>query len=480
MISGTKGSFTQINQTIDSISNRVGTAEGDINSLELTATGLTNRISNAEGNVSTLQNTATSLTNRISNAEGDINSLELTSSDLTLKFENPGSQNLLYNSGFIDGGEAWLETKGSPVNAIRYSSSYSDMPSGCATLLKLDVGISNSLAQTIDKGFSREQRTFTVSGYIRNTATGLGTTSPYAGVEMMVEFTDSTYQYFALVPQTRFNYGWEKFAKTVTVAKEPKKITINIVARDMIDGVLFVSSLMVEEGRVARQWSNNGNEAYATTHRFTKEGYFIYDSNGSEIVSITKGIANEQNIGRVDNVESGFPMKIPFNIGTEVSQITQAKLKWDISKFRTYSKGAASGGGTRTTPSGGAGTTGTRWGTTGIAVGTSGTTASAGLPHNHTVSLDDLAHNHSTPAHTHSLDITHEHAPVYGILEPNIVDYVFTVWVDGALRATLNAQRGEVDLSAWITTSGWHEISLQVNNLMRIDANLFLKTYIRR
>ena len=183
---------------------------------------------------------------------------------------------------------------------------------------------------------------------------------------------------------------------------------------------------------------------------------------------------------------------------TEVSQIKQAKLKWDISKFRTYSKGAASGGGTKTTPSGGGSTSGSGGSSTisvkdwtqGLAASTSNATVTSsnlGQPHYHTVSTANLghrhdipSHTHTTPSHSHSVDITHDHAPVFGILEQDIVDYVFTVYVDGVLRATLNAQRGEVDLSAWITTSGWHEIRLQVNNLMRIDANLFLKTYIRR
>ena len=213
-----------------------------------------------------------------------------------------------------------------------------------------------------------------------------------------------------------------------------------------------------------------------TTHSFTADGYVLKDNNGEALMT-PNGVANEQNIGRVDNVESGFPMKIPFNIGTEVSQIKQAKLKWDISKFRTYSKGAASGGGSTSGPS-----SRSTAENSGPEAFVSNTQTELSYPnegnHYHRITAEQMAHSHGM-AHTHTTP-NHAHDPVYGILEPNIVDYVFTVYVDGVLRATMNAQRGEVDLSAWITTSGWHEIRLQVNNLMRIDANLFLKTYIRR
>ena len=241
-------------------------------------------------------------------------------------------------------------------------------------------------------------------------------------------------------------------------------VTANSNFKVLLDGSVETTGASISGGR----------------HVLNSSGFTLRDSNNNIIVSSANGVANEQNIGRADNVESGYPMKLPFHIGEEVNQIVQAKLKWDISPFRTYSKGAASGGGTKTTPSGGAGTTGTRWGATGIAVGTSGTTASAGLPHNHTVSLDDLSHNHSTPSHTHSMDITHEHAPVFGILEASVASNWFSIYVDGVLRTSVEAQRGEVDLSAWITTSGWHTIELRVTSMKRIDANLFLKTYIRR
>lgn len=222
----------------------------------------------------------------------------------------------------------------------------------------------------------------------------------------------------------------------------------------------------------------------ATTHTLTSSGYTLKDSAGSALIT-PNGTANEQNIGRVDNIENGYPMKIPFHIGSEVSQITQAKLKWDISKFRTYSKGAKSGGGS-TSGSGGS-TTQTvgvfDW-TQGLAASTSTatiTSSNLGQPHYHTTLTSNLSHRHrvTVPSHTHTTP-NHSHDPEFGILEQDTSDNVFTVWVDGVQRASLNAQRGEVDLSSWVTTSGWHVIEVRTSTLKRIDANLFLKTYNRR
>lgn len=283
------------------------------------------------------------------------------------------------------------------------------------------------------------------------------------------------------IVSTDTTYRRYKLTFTSTSSGDNVKVLIGRTSAPNTDAGFVLKNVQLEEGNKATAFKNAENEIKALTHKFDASGYQVLDSNGNEIMSLSKGIANEQNIGRVDNVESGYRMRIPFHIGIEVSQIVQAILKWDVSKFRTYSKGAASGGGTKTTPSGGAGTTGIRWGATGVAVGTTGYTVNSfGSPHSHQVYLDDLSHNHSTPAHTHSMDITHSHDPVFGILEQNISDNIIEIYVDGVYRTSVNASQGEVDLSTWITTSGWHRLELASVTLKRIDANLFLKTYIRR
>lgn len=214
----------------------------------------------------------------------------------------------------------------------------------------------------------------------------------------------------------------------------------------------------------------------ATTHSLTETGYFLKDSNG-EMLLTPNGVANEQNLGRADNIEDGYPMLLPFHIGTEVSQITQAVLKWDITKFRTYSKGAASGGGSTSGPSSHSTTGAKNWGANYVYTSYD---VAVEARHLHTVLMSEFDHSHNM-AHTHTIS-SHVHPPEFGILETPVNDNTTYIDIDGVHRATISIARGEIDLSAWITTNGWHSISLRTppGVLKRIDANLFLKTYIRR
>lgn len=314
-------------------------------------------------------------------------------------------------------------------------------------------------------------------------------TNPYDYIREVLK--DTTYS----------DTAYEKLTYTFTTEADEDRCFLRIDNEGSTDGVMRYVYFMawLEEGNKETPWKPNHDEIQAVSHRFDATGYYMLDSNGAEIMSLSKGVANEQNIGRVDNVESGFPMKIPFHIGSEVSQITQAVLKWDMSQFRTYSKGAAEISSVRTTPSGGGSTSGSGGSSTvsvkdwtqGLAASTSNatiTSSNLGQPHYHTVSTANLGHSHdipshthSTPSHSHSVDITHDHAPVFGILETGItVDYTVGIEIDGVYRAQPSGTRGIIDLSAWITTNGWHEIRLYVNGIKRLDANLFLKTYIRR
>ncbi|MCM3396778.1 gp58-like family protein [Oceanobacillus profundus] len=59
--------FSSINQTVDSISTRLGNSEGNISSLQQTSSSFATRIGNAEGNISSLTQTAQGLQTQVSN-----------------------------------------------------------------------------------------------------------------------------------------------------------------------------------------------------------------------------------------------------------------------------------------------------------------------------------------------------------------------------------------------------------------------------
>src|SRR5690625_3696022 len=64
--------FSVITQTIDSITTRVGDAEGNITTLQQTSVSLAGRLTDAEGNITTLTATVSGLQTTVSNIEGEI------------------------------------------------------------------------------------------------------------------------------------------------------------------------------------------------------------------------------------------------------------------------------------------------------------------------------------------------------------------------------------------------------------------------
>lgn len=254
---------------------------------------------------------------------------------------------------------------------------------------------------------------------------------------------------------------------------------------------------------------------------------------GATLIDMAYGVANSDNLSFTDNVQSGYPLRMPFNIDSSVSLITKVLLKYTVDKFRTYSDGASSGGSYSSTSASGGGnsltsasgggeslTSGSGGGTTtsssasqaNVSVLSSGggtTSSSGGTTHvhgtpdhihsllivNHTHGVTILSHAHgvtipshmhavSIPSHEHSFSISsHTHSLNFGIMETPITDYAIDIYVDGTLRQSIindiaNIQ-GIIDLTAWITTVGWHTIELRSTTLKRISAQINIKSYIR-
>jgi predicted nucleic acid-binding Zn-ribbon protein len=88
--------FSTLEQTVNGITTRVGTAEGNISTLQQTASGLASRITNTEGDISTLTQTAQGLQKRVSDAEGNITSVTQIATGLQSRMTNAeGSINTL-------------------------------------------------------------------------------------------------------------------------------------------------------------------------------------------------------------------------------------------------------------------------------------------------------------------------------------------------------------------------------------------------
>lgn len=270
-----------------------------------------------------------------------------------------------------------------------------------------------------------------------------------------------------------------------------------------------------------------------------KYGLQLFNKTGDSVVLDEDGIIQTDTIQEADNVDSTHALKLKFYIDDGVISIRNIKLNFSLEAFRAYSTGASSGGGS--TSGSGGGSTNYYLSSGGLNFGSysfdyspvksngshsHGNTGSAGS-HSHTspnhlhafwdtdtwmdgtnksasdntlnasVTIDSGGdhyhatssgghHEHAiydfyltTPNHTHSVP-SHTHGISYGIFESASSATGVTIKVDGLTRDSTGytTDQANLDLTTWITTSGWHTIELTSTTLGRINASLYLKSFV--
>lgn len=107
--------------------------------------------------------------------------------------------------------------------------------------------------------------------------------------------------------------------------------------------------------------------------------------------------------------------------------------------------------------------------------------------HSHVFETSDHTHRVSTPEHAHDLTLgDHTHEIVYGIYEGGTASKV-TLKVDGNAVPESALTGSEIDIVAYlakdedgkITRGAWHEIEIVPDRLTRIEANLFVQTFVQ-
>lgn len=113
-------------------------------------------------------------------------------------------------------------------------------------------------------------------------------------------------------------------------------------------------------------------------------------------------------------------------------------------------------------------------------------TASIG-GHSHSVTIPDHTHTISLEAHTHEVTLNdHTHGIVYGIYEGEQAGSL-TLRVDGTEIPSEAISGDEMDIVAWLSKDDegkilrgtWHLVEIIPNSLTRIEANLFVQTFIQ-
>lgn len=267
--------------------------------------------------------------------------------------------------------------------------------------------------------------------------------------------------------------------------------------------------------------SDKGIEQKEKNYEFF-EGSKLIGKNGKVMLD-EDGLLQTDTLQEADNVDSTHPLKLKFYIDDDVIRIDKVKLSFSLERFRAYSKSTESGGGGTTTSSAGGGevTTTTREAinltstgptdisgstqTEGSYYGTGG--HNHGIPpgtvfkdingvprtwvasgnhshpislqsHRHSIVMPEHDHRVTIPVHTHSVTIpAHTHEIDYGIYESTYATGV-QISVDGVTRGSQYYADANIDLTQWITTPGWHTIELSSTQLGRINASVYIKSFV--
>lgn len=255
--------------------------------------------------------------------------------------------------------------------------------------------------------------------------------------------------------------------------------------------------------------------------------YHLVSKNGNVILD-EDGIMQTDTIQEADNVDSSHPLILRFMIDDDVIRIQRVRLAFSLEKFRAYSTGASSGGASTITSASGGGSTETSsedvyhlytttvpdvlsWDGDHVhslssagghthkytyqkADGTwiDAYTSTDGN-HTHDMSIDgghthailsQHTHDVTIPNHSHTVSIpNHTHDIIYGIYESTMATGV-KVKIDGIERLNnggvgYSTNQANLDLTQWITTPGWHTIELTSTQLGRINASLYVKSFVK-
>ncbi|GGH46303.1 hypothetical protein Q9R46_16080 [Paenibacillus sp. RRE4] len=236
------------------------------------------------------------------------------------------------------------------------------------------------------------------------------------------------------------------------------------------------------------------------------------------------GIVQTDTIQIADNVDSTHPLKLKFYISPSTLRFDQFQLNFTLERFRAYSKGAASARinlttteserillttteiksfiATSTKPKNVSGSTQTEgtyilegghnhgWpeGTqfkdvngftrTWVASGRHSHALSL-QPHDHEFTVPEHAHDITMPPHSHRIDMpSHSHDIEYGIYEGASATGVRVI-INGITRGGIySSAENNVDITSWIQSPGWHTIELSSQQLGRINASLYMKTFV--
>jgi len=178
-----------------------------------------------------------------------------------------------------------------------------------------------------------------------------------------------------------------------------------------------------------------------------------------------QGATNIYSINESENCDESHPLNMKFYIPSDAVAINEVTLNFQLADFRAYNTANESE------------STHTHTITVGSEPG-SGSLAVVGIAGSGLYSAfntGSVASTESGSAHTHGIS--------YGIYEETLTGPSLTLSAgqDGLESnvGTYTTSANSIDLSSYVTTSGWHNIKFEPNKRMRIEADAFVKIFIQ-
>ena len=181
-----------------------------------------------------------------------------------------------------------------------------------------------------------------------------------------------------------------------------------------------------------------------------------------------------------DNVDSTHPVILDIYIPPDTKLVNRAYLRLRLKTFRSYSQTAAAGGGTFLTSN-----NTNPWYLT-PAVPLLPDFMEFADPHTHGDEVPpDGGYPHGMESVSHDHDITipdHTHDIVRGIYEGTVASSV-TVKINGTDRTAelggpFSTDQAKLDITKYLTATGWNTIELGSETLGRIHATVFVEIYL--
>lgn len=273
----TESTMTTINNNITNIEERVSTAEQT-----LTKDGLTTIIGDSYTTQSEVDNIVTGK-NYATKSE-----VTQTKTEIIQSFTSSGGYNLLLNSNFARGLEHWT-LNGIASNKVKIQTNSNGCPINPIEVLLEGTLDSSSSTGYVSQSFNwSSNEPLTLSWYQWTSNNGTDGSNVYRGIEVTITYTDGSNSWHGLGGQTDLNV-WQKRTLTITPTsgKRLSRIRVEMWARDTSRHVVY-TSLMLEKGTIATNWTPNPNEMHDGIITLDKDGVKVemQDGEGSQGYSL--------------------------------------------------------------------------------------------------------------------------------------------------------------------------------------------------